>query len=188
MMAQENTEAAPAAENLASTKDDIARLIHSFKEPLAQRHWTDLYSVLTRSKIDARKSGGNYAVPANPLASVAEIFNDYNNCVPQNLMLQYLTSQQGSRPVKNFPFEANSPEWSYLATQHQEIEPTNVLRKKLIGGIESGHQRESKLSALHLSLEFGDATEKLRAMQELHLSNKKIKRTLRKFKRNRIKI
>jgi hypothetical protein len=82
-LAQENADAVSAAANLASTKDDIAHLIHLFKEPLAQRHWTDLYSVLTWSELDARKSAGDYAVPANPLASSAEIFNDYDNFVPQ---------------------------------------------------------------------------------------------------------
>jgi hypothetical protein len=45
----------------------------------------------------------------------------------------------------------------------------NKRSKDLALAIESGHQRESKLSALHLFLEFGDATEKLRAKQELHL-------------------
>jgi len=97
IMAEENTKMASAAANSASDKDDIARLINMFKEPLAQRHWTDLYSVLTQSELDIRKSGGNYAVPANPLASLAEIFNDSDNFVPQNLMLRYVTSQQHSK-------------------------------------------------------------------------------------------
>ena len=42
-------------------------------------------------------------------------------------------------------------------------------KKDLAFAIESGGQRESKLSALRLFLEFGDAAEKLRAKQELHL-------------------
>jgi hypothetical protein len=132
--AQENAEAVSATANSASTKDDIARLIHLYKEPLAQRHWTDLYSVLTRSELDARKSDGNYGVPANTLSSLVDIFNDYDNFVPQNLMLQYVTSQQGLRPVKKFPNEASSPEWSYLVTQCQEIEPTNLSHKNFIRG------------------------------------------------------
>jgi hypothetical protein len=85
-----------------STKDDIVRLIHLFKEPVAQRHWTDLYSVLSRLELDARKSGGEYAIAANPLAALAEIFNDYDRFQPQNLMLQYVTKEPGTRPVKKF--------------------------------------------------------------------------------------
>jgi hypothetical protein len=117
-----------------STKDDIVRLIHLFKEPVAQRHWTDLYSVLSRPELDARKSGGEYAIAANPLAALAEIFNDYDRFQPQNLMLQYVTKEPGSRPVKKFPYEASGPEWSYLATYTQELEPTNLSRRNIIRG------------------------------------------------------
>jgi hypothetical protein len=59
-----------------TTKDDILRLIHLFKEPSAHHHWTDLYSVLSRSELHARKSGREYAEAANPLGVLAEIFND----------------------------------------------------------------------------------------------------------------
>ena len=48
--------------------------------------------------------------------------------------LGVLVCCEGSRPVKKLPFEASSPEWSYLATQCQEIEPTNLSHKNLIRG------------------------------------------------------
>jgi hypothetical protein len=76
-----------------------------------------------------RKSGGEYGVSANPLASLAEIFNDYNQFQPQNLMLEYITSSNGSIPVKKFPYSASAPKLSYLTTHTQEIEPTNFTIK-----------------------------------------------------------
>jgi Fic family protein len=60
------------------TKDDIARLLHLFKEPFAQRHWTNLHGILTRTELDARKTQGAYAEAANPLSYLAEIFNNYD--------------------------------------------------------------------------------------------------------------
>ena len=122
------------AANGQTTKDDIVRLLHLFKEPMAQRHWTDLYSVLSRPDLDARKSGGEYAVAANPLASLAEIFNNYEDFQPQNVMVEYVTAQPGGRAVKKFPFAASAAEWSYLATHTQELEPTNISRKNIIRG------------------------------------------------------
>lgn len=49
-------------------------------------------------------------------------------------MLQYGTIQQGLRPVKKFPYAASGPEWAYLATLMQELEPTNMLRMNIIRG------------------------------------------------------
>jgi hypothetical protein len=65
-----------------TNKDDIARLIHLFKEPGAQVHWTNLNGILNREQLDARRSAGPQSEAANPLAYLAEMFNDYNNFTP----------------------------------------------------------------------------------------------------------
>jgi len=101
---------------------------------MAQRHWTDLYSVLSRPDLDARKSGGEYAVAANPLASLAEIFNNYEDFQPQNVMVEYVTAQPGGRAVKKFPFAASAAEWSYLATLTKNWNPPIYPERILLEG------------------------------------------------------
>ncbi len=49
------------ASKTQNTKDDIARLIHLYKEPTAQVHWCNLYGILSRRELDARKSTGQQA-------------------------------------------------------------------------------------------------------------------------------
>jgi hypothetical protein len=51
--AQEKQVQEEAATKVITTKDDIARLHHLFKDPGAQRHWTNLYAVLGRAELDA---------------------------------------------------------------------------------------------------------------------------------------
>jgi hypothetical protein len=121
-------------EKIQTTKDDVAHLLHLFKEPVAQRHWTNLYAVLTRPELDARKSSGEYAEAANPLESLAEIFNDYEDFEPQNLMVKYVTLAAHAPPVKKFPYAASMPEWTYLATFTHDVDPTNRSRSSIIRG------------------------------------------------------
>jgi hypothetical protein len=56
-----------------TTKDDIVRLLHLFKEPRAQRHWTNLHGVMNRAELDSRKAPAVYAEASNPLCHLAEI-------------------------------------------------------------------------------------------------------------------
>ena len=123
-----------AAVTAQTSKDDIVRLLHLFKEPRAQRHWTNLYSVLSRPELDARKSGREYSESANPLEFLAEIFNDYNSFQPQNLMVQYVSQSPNSRPIKKFPYVASSSEWAYLSTFTHELDPTNLSRRNILRG------------------------------------------------------
>jgi hypothetical protein len=44
--------------NTQTTKDDIARLIHLYKEPSAQKHWCSLRRVMSRAELDSRKAAG----------------------------------------------------------------------------------------------------------------------------------
>lgn len=134
MAMSEELEQNATASAVQTNKDDIARLLHLYKEPIAQRHWTDLYSILSRPELDARKSGGEYGIAANPLASLAELFNDYDNFSPQNLMVRYATPAAGGRPSKVCPYQASASEWSYLATFTHELDPSNVSRKNIIRG------------------------------------------------------
>jgi hypothetical protein len=39
-----------------NTKDDIVQLLHLFKEPMAQIHWTNLFGILNRAHLDAKKT------------------------------------------------------------------------------------------------------------------------------------
>ena len=123
-----------AAANSHTTKDDIIRLMHLFKEPVAQRHWSNLYGVLKRAELDARKSHGEHSEIANPLDCLAELFNDYENFRPQNAMVQYVASASHEAPVKKQPYQASSSEWSYLANYTHDLEPTNLSRKHIIRG------------------------------------------------------
>jgi len=35
-----------------TTKDDIAQLLQLYKDPMAQRHWSNLYGILSRAELD----------------------------------------------------------------------------------------------------------------------------------------
>jgi hypothetical protein len=96
--------------NSQTTKDDIVWLMHLFKEPRAQRHWSNLYGVLKQAELDARKSNGEHSEATNPLDYLAEIFNDYENFCPQNAMVRYVSPGTGSPPVKKQPYQASGSE------------------------------------------------------------------------------
>ncbi len=115
-----------------TSKDDIARLLHLFKEPVAQRHWTNLYGILSRNQLDARKSSGEQSEAARPLSFLAELFNDYRGFHPQNVMVQYVSTGPNGRPVKKQPFQPSSSDWATLANHCHDIEPTNYARKHII--------------------------------------------------------
>ncbi len=117
-----------------TSKDDIVCLLHLFKEPRAQHYWTNLYSILSRPELDARKSSREYLESANPLDFLAEIFNDYNSFRPQNLMVQYVSQSPNSRPVKKFQYVPISSEWTYLSTFTHELDPTNLSRRNILRG------------------------------------------------------
>jgi hypothetical protein len=70
-----------------NTKDDIACLIHLYKYPGAQMHWTNYYGVLSRAQVDARKSTSIQSEVANALTCLAALYNDYDGFTPQNAMV-----------------------------------------------------------------------------------------------------
>ena len=136
-LAKTDTEQVQRKESLRdknTTKDDIARLLHLFKAPMAQRHWTNLYGILSRSQLDARRTTGEQSDAANPLSCLAELFNDYHTFQPQNVMVQYVSSDRNGRPVKKQPYQPSSSEWATLANHCHDIEPTNYARKHIIRG------------------------------------------------------
>jgi len=59
---------------------------------MAQRHWTNLYGVLSRNQLDARKTSGEHSEAARPLSYLAEMFNDYQGFRPQNVMVTYVSA------------------------------------------------------------------------------------------------
>jgi hypothetical protein len=115
-----------------NTKDDIAQLLHFFKEPMAQVHLTNLFGILNRAHLDARKTARHLSDAANPLSYLAEIFNDYKAFTPQNLMVQYVAAGHEQHPVKRTPFVPSSPEWAVLANETHDTEPTNPMRRSIV--------------------------------------------------------
>jgi trimethylamine:corrinoid methyltransferase-like protein len=89
-----------ATVNTQNMKDDIARLLHLFKEPVAQVHWSNLYGVLNCAELDARRTDGPLSDAANALSCLVEIFNDYESFYPQNLMVEYVNAGRNQRPIK----------------------------------------------------------------------------------------
>jgi hypothetical protein len=83
MVAEEAT-----AANNQTSKDDVARLLHLFKDPAAQIHWSNHYGVLNRAELDARRSSGPQSDAANSLSCLASIFNDYKIFKTQNQMVE----------------------------------------------------------------------------------------------------
>jgi hypothetical protein len=93
-----------------------------------------LYSVLSRPELDARKS--SYSESTNSLEFLEEIYNDYDNFQPQNLMAQYVSLSCNSHPMKKCPYVASFAEWSYLAEFTHELVPANLSRINIIQGLD----------------------------------------------------
>jgi hypothetical protein len=121
-------------QNVQTTKDDIVRLLHLFKEPTAQWHWTNLYGILNRAELDARKAGSVYSEAANPLNNLAEIFNNYDEFTPQNEMVEYESPGMNMRPIKKNPYKPSTSEWAYLSAFTNDLEPTNLSRRTIVRG------------------------------------------------------
>jgi hypothetical protein len=116
-----------------TTKDDVARLMHLFKDPTAIMHWSTLARSLTRRELDGRNSNapsGNaastMAEAADSYGELASIFNNYEEFTPQHAMLKYANG------VKKTPYQVNSDDWQELAAHCWDIEPTNLERKNII--------------------------------------------------------
>jgi hypothetical protein len=101
---------------------------------MAQCRRTNLYGILSRNQIDARKSSGEQSEAARPLSYLAEIFNDYRGFHPQNVIVQYVSRGPTERPVKKQPFQPSSSDWATLANHCHDIEPTNYARKHILRG------------------------------------------------------
>jgi hypothetical protein len=123
-------EAATASDN--NTKDDITHLIHLYKYPGAQIHWTNYYDVLSRAQLDARKSAGIQAEAANALSCLAELYNDYEGFTPHNAMVAYVYDSSARMAVKKNPYAPSEDERADLANHTHDIEPINLGRKSVI--------------------------------------------------------
>ncbi len=117
-----------------TTKDDIVVLLHLFKEPSAQRHWTNLHGIMNRAELDTRKAPAVYAEKSNPLCHLAELYNNYEDFCPQNLMVQYVSPGINLPAVKKQPYQPSSSEWAHLSNLIQDLEPTNTTQKSIIRG------------------------------------------------------
>jgi hypothetical protein len=116
-----------ASSNNQTTKDDIARLIHLFKDPGAQVHWSNHYGVLNRTQLDVRRTSGPASDAANPLSCLAELFNDYDQFQPQNQMVAYVYDP-ATRTSKK---KARGKPAVMIGIQTYDIEPTNVARRNI---------------------------------------------------------
>ena len=124
-------EEATSANNQTS-KDDVARLLHLFKDPAAQIHWSNHYGVLNRAQLDARRSSGPESDAANSLSCLASIFNDYKNFKPQNQMVAYVYDRATGGPMKKVPYEPCHDDWAELANHTHDLEPTNLARRNIL--------------------------------------------------------
>ena len=127
MVAEEAT-----AANNQTSKDDVARLLHLFKDPAAQIHWSNHYGVLNRAELDARRSSGPQSDAANSLSCLASIFNDYKIFKPQNQMVAYVYDRATGGPKKKVPYEPSHDEWAELANHTHDLEPTNLARRNIL--------------------------------------------------------
>ena len=97
-----------------------------------QCHWTNLHGIMKRADLNAHKAPPAYAKGANPLSYLAEMFNDYEEFMPQNLMVEYSSPGIHLLPVTKNPYQPSATEWSYLATFAHDLEPTNHARKRYL--------------------------------------------------------
>jgi len=113
-------------------KDDLARLLHLYKDPDMQIAWTQTTATMSRAQLDARHSSapnadasGTLGDHSSPWETLAERFNDYAEFTPQNATVKYIAAtSMFALPVKIIPFEASGPELQVLAGHCFEIEPT----------------------------------------------------------------
>ena len=114
-------------------KNDLVRLIHLFKDPDSAMLWTNAFGTWSRRQLDARHSdtpnadgSGTLADETNPWPALAARFNDYDDFIPQNVMVQYKSSSSStsSRPEKVSPWKAASSDFTVLATHCYDLEPT----------------------------------------------------------------
>jgi hypothetical protein len=90
-----------------------------------------LFGILSRAQLDGRRSSGEQSEATNALSHLAERFNDYDDFVPQNLMVEYVHAGN-DRPVKKNPHVPSCEEWAALANEMHDIEPTNLAQKDII--------------------------------------------------------
>jgi len=113
-----------------TTKDDIARLLHLNRHPAAMVHWTNTQLIMNRQQLDSRNSNIPEAREvANPWECLANIFNDYVNFTPQNLMVKYIMGPNGKSIMKT-PVQPEQ-EWKYIYQKCHDIEPTNYARAEI---------------------------------------------------------
>jgi hypothetical protein len=85
---------------------------------------------MSRSELDARKSGSSLAEAANPLDSLAAMFNNYEDFTPQHAMLEYI--YRDGYPARVVPYKANSSEWEQVIDDVHDIEPNNSKRSDIL--------------------------------------------------------
>jgi hypothetical protein len=79
--------------------------MHLFKEPAAQKHWSNVHGVLKRAKLEAQNSNSEFSEAANPLDCLAELFNYCKNFRPQNAMVLYVSNGSQEMPVKKQQYQ-----------------------------------------------------------------------------------
>ncbi len=113
-------------------KDDLARLLHLYKDPDMQIAWTQTASTMTRLQLDARHSttpdaggAGTLGDHATPWETLAERFNDYAEFTPQNESVRYIAaSSMFEPPQKVVSWVASCHTLQILASHCYDIEPT----------------------------------------------------------------
>jgi hypothetical protein len=89
---------------------------------------------MKRAELDACNSSRPYDEQANPLSYLAEVFNNYDEFAPQNVMVEYVSQGVNLPPVKRQPYQPSCTKWAYLAMFTHDLEPTNITRCNIIRG------------------------------------------------------
>jgi hypothetical protein len=69
---------------------------------------------------------------ANPLSCLAEMFSNYFEFQPQNLMIKYVNDPATGLPKKKNPWEPSHDDWAELSLQTYDVDPTNISRKNIL--------------------------------------------------------
>jgi hypothetical protein len=120
--------------NTETLKDDIFHLLHFSKSQVCNGIGQILHGILKGAELDAHKPSGPYLEQANPLSYLAELFNNYEEFAPQNVMVEYVSQGVDLPPLKKQLYQPSATEWAYIAMFTHDLKPTNLSHRILIRG------------------------------------------------------
>jgi len=109
--------------------------LHLYKDPMAQRHWSNQYGVLSRAVLDTQKVSWCAIRGSKSFEQLSRVFQWlwYISATKCN-GIEYVSLSAYSLPVKKQPYQSSSTEWSALANHCHDIKPTNLSWKSIVHG------------------------------------------------------